>query len=59
MLWEPCTAADTNQALWMSAVTEDEYRRMPDGWRLQRYVVRYKFLTPFDQPWSRRPLASA
>jgi hypothetical protein len=54
MLWEPCTAVDTNTAMWMSAVSEDDYVRTPEGWRLQNYVVHYKFLTPFDQPWTHR-----
>jgi hypothetical protein len=54
MLWEPCTAVATNQALWMSAVTEEDYVRTADGWRLQHYVVHYKFLTPFDRPWTDR-----
>jgi hypothetical protein len=54
MLWETCTVAEGNQALWMSAVSEEDYRRTPDGWRLCHYAVRYKFLTPFDRPWTDR-----
>jgi len=54
MLWEPCTAVDSNTAMWMSAVSEDDYIRTPDGWRLRNYVVHYKFLTPFDRPWTER-----
>jgi hypothetical protein len=54
MLWEPCTAVDTNTAMWMSAVSEDDYVRTPEGWRLRNYVVHYKFLTPFDRPWTHR-----
>lgn len=53
MLWEPCTRQADNTALWMSAITEDAYINTPQGWRLQHYRVRYRFLTPFDQPWSR------
>lgn len=59
MLWEPCTTAETNQATWMSAITEDDYVRTPDGWRLKHYAVTYKFLTPFDRPWTARHTATA
>lgn len=52
MLWEPCTTAEANQPMWMSAVTHDDYVRTADGWRLQTYTVDYKFLTPFDRPWT-------
>ena len=52
MLWEPCTSVETGRAMWMSAVTEDDYVRTPAGWRLQHYAVTYKFLTPFDRPWT-------
>jgi hypothetical protein len=55
MLWEPCTDLETGKALWMSAVTEDDYVRTAEGWRIKRYVVHYKFLTPFDRPWTDRP----
>jgi hypothetical protein len=54
MLWEPCSVAATGQAMWMSAVSEDDYVRTPDGWRLRHYKVHYKFLTPFDRPWTDR-----
>lgn len=57
MLWEPCTAAAANQALWMSAVTHEDYVRTADGWRLRHYRVDYKFLTPFDRPWTDRSAA--
>jgi hypothetical protein len=54
MLWEPCTEAEGNRALWMSAVTLEDYVRTPEGWRLKHYAVRYKFLTPFEHPWTDR-----
>ncbi len=54
MLLETCTAAEGNQALWMSAVSEEDYLRTPEGRRLRHYRVRYKFLTPFDRLWTDR-----
>jgi hypothetical protein len=58
MLWEPCTSQETGKAMWMSAVTEDDYVRTSQGWRLKHYAVRYKFLTPFERPWTDRPQAA-
>ena len=52
MLWEPCTSVETGRAMWMAAITEDDYIRTPQGWRLKHYAVTYKFLTPFDRPWT-------
>ena len=54
MLWEPCTAVDGGKAMWMGAISEDRYIRTADGWRLRHYKVHYKFLTPFDRPWTDR-----
>ena len=55
MLWEPCTHRDRNEAMWMSALTDDEYVRTPEGWRISKYTYRAKFLTPFDKPWVKEP----
>ncbi len=53
MLWQPCTLEDGDRSMLMSATTEDDYVRMPTGWRLQRYRFVLKFLTPHDEPWSK------
>jgi len=58
MLWEPCTHRDRNEAMWMSALTDDEYVRTREGWRISKYNYRAKFLTPFDKPWTKEPLAA-
>jgi len=52
MLWQPCTFTRNNRAMLMSATTEDDYVRTPDGWRMRRMQFTLKFITPFDQPWS-------
>lgn len=60
MLWQPCTLTEGNRAMLMSAVTEDDYIRTPDGWRMERMVFTLKFITPANEPWSARrnaPLA--
>ena len=52
MLWQPCTLSKGNRAMLMSAITEDDYVRTPDGWRMRRMQFTLKFLTPFDRPWT-------
>ena len=52
MLIEPLTVAESNQSMWMSALTEEDYVRTEAGWRLRHYAVRLKFLSPFDKAWS-------
>lgn len=52
MLLEPATRHSDNQAIWMAAATEDDYVRTAQGWRLRRYELHIKFLTPFDKPWA-------
>lgn len=52
MLVEPATRRSDDQAMWMAAVTEDDYVRTSAGWRLRRYELHIKFLTPFDRPWA-------
>ena len=58
MLFEPCTHRDRNEAMWMSALTDDEYVKTAEGWRIAKYTYRAKFLTPFDKPWT-KPISGA
>ncbi len=56
MLWHPCTltkpnAADT--AVWLSGLSDDEYVRTPQGWRVSKYTFRPKFSVPFGTSWAR------
>ena len=52
MLWQPCTLTQDDRAMLMSATTEDDYVRTPQGWRMRRMRFTLKFLTPFDRAWS-------
>ena len=52
MLWEVATVNTTDTAVFLAAVTEDEYVRTPDGWRISKVCIRMKFITPFDRPWN-------
>jgi hypothetical protein len=52
MLWQPCTRAEGNRAMLMSAITEDDYVRTTNGWRMTFMRFTLKFITPLEQPWS-------
>jgi hypothetical protein len=52
MLWQPCTLEKGNRSVLMSAITEDDYRRTAEGWKMTRMRFTLKFITPFDRPWS-------
>jgi hypothetical protein len=52
MLWETATVAATGQAVFVSGMTDEEYVRTPEGWRISRVTYTHKFVTPFDRPWS-------
>jgi hypothetical protein len=52
MLWQPATLEENDQAVWMSATTEDDYVRTAEGWQLRHYAFKLLFITRFDRPWS-------
>jgi len=52
MLWEVATLAASDKAVFLAAVTEDEYVRTSEGWRIAKVTLRMKFMTPFDRPWN-------
>ena len=54
MLWQPCTLTEGNRAMLMSATTDDEYVRTPEGWRMRHMQFTLRFLTPAEESWSER-----
>jgi hypothetical protein len=50
-LFQPCTRADSNQAVWLAARYEETYVRVDGEWKFQRIHVIPAFYTPFDQGW--------
>lgn len=54
MLWQPCTLTEGNRAMLMSAITEDDYVRTKEGWRMSRMLFTLRFLTPATESWSNR-----
>jgi SnoaL-like domain len=52
MLWQTATLAESDTAVFMSAITNDEYVRTPTGWKMSRMAFTLKYMTRFDRPWS-------
>lgn len=52
-LWEPLVYAlpDGEEAWWMSARYDDQYRRTPQGWRFARVAITMKLLAPYAGGW--------
>ena len=53
LLWQPCTFEKDNLSVLLAAATDDDYVRTPRGWQMRRMQFTLKFITPFDQPWSK------
>lgn len=51
MLWQVGTLTDGDTPILLTAVTNDDYVRTPEGWRMSRMVQTLKFMTRYDQPW--------
>jgi ketosteroid isomerase-like protein len=53
-LFQPCTRADRNQAVWLAARYEETYVRVAGEWKFQRMNIFPAFYTPYDQGWARQ-----
>jgi ketosteroid isomerase-like protein len=53
-LLEPCTIAEDGreEAFWVAAVYDAEYRKDSDGWRFHRLVVDTRMLAPHVGGWA-------
>ena len=50
-LFQSCTFADPDRAIWGSARYDDEYIRVDGRWMIRNIKVTSNFWTPFDQGW--------
>lgn len=56
-LFQPCTYAMGEQAVWGSARYDEEYVRVNGGWKFKTLKLTSFFWTPFDQGWARQRFA--
>ena len=50
-LFQPCTYAESNQAVWGSARYDEEYVRVNGKWMFKHLTLTSHFWTPFDKGW--------
>jgi hypothetical protein len=51
-LWQTATMVEKDTPVFVSAITDDEYRRVDGEWLISRMRLTMKFITPFDRPWT-------
>ncbi|PKB64738.1 MAG: hypothetical protein BZY80_02185 [SAR202 cluster bacterium Io17-Chloro-G2] len=56
-LFQTCTYAEGNRAVWGSGRYDEEYVRVDGEWKFQRLKLTSNFWTPFDEGWARTPFA--
>jgi uncharacterized protein (TIGR02246 family) len=54
LLFQPCTDARRDQALWLAATYDDRYRRQGGRWLIASTTIEVAFFTPFDQGWAQQ-----
>jgi SnoaL-like domain len=60
-LWQPCTVVGEHgpQAVWLTGLYADRYRREEDGWRFSEVVLDCQTVSPLEDGWVRRPFWNA
>jgi ketosteroid isomerase-like protein len=54
-LFQTCTFADGNTAIWGAARYDEQYRRIDGEWMFSHLNLISSFWTPFDEGWVKRP----
>jgi len=50
-LFQPCTRAEGNRAVWLAARYEEDYVRQGGEWKFRQMKIFPAFYTPYDQGW--------
>ena len=56
-LFQTCTYADGNRAVWGSGRYDEEYVRVNGEWKFKNLKLTSHFWTPFDEGWAKTPFA--
>ena len=56
-LFQACTYAESDQAVWGSARYDEEYVRIDGAWMFKNLKLTSFFWTPFDQGWAKTRFA--
>jgi len=52
-LFQACTYAEDNQAIWGSGRYDEEYVRLDGVWMFKHLKLTWFFWTPFEQGWAK------
>jgi len=53
-LFQTCTFAEGNQAVWGAARYQEEYVKQNGDWKFKNLKVTSAFWTPFDEGWAKK-----
>jgi hypothetical protein len=53
-LFQTCTFAEGNQAVWGAARYSEEYVKQGGEWKFKNLKVNSEFWTPYDQGWAKK-----
>lgn len=53
-LFQTCTFAEGNQAVWGAARYSEEYVKQDGEWKFKNLKVNSEFWTPYDQGWAKK-----
>ena len=56
-LFQPCTYANGNRAIWGSARYDEEYVRLDGQWKFKHLKLTSHFWTPFEEGWAKTRFA--
>ena len=54
-LFQACTFAKGNQAVWGAAKYEEQYTKVNGEWKFRHLSVASQFWTPFEEGWAKKP----
>ena len=53
LLWQPCTLAAGDQAVWIAGNYRDEYRRVDGKWLFSKVTFRPTMMSPYEAGWAK------
>ena len=51
LLFQPCTDATSDQAVWLAATYSDTYQRVEGRWLMSHLGIDVAFFSPYQQGW--------
>lgn len=57
-LFQACTFATNNQAVWGAAKYNEAYVKVNGEWKFRRLTVTSRFWTPYEKGWAKQPFVN-